>query len=59
MKGPEAIPTEWIKRYVDTLLEFAAKDPESKMAQAAMLRADHTMDLVKAWREKNQRPVTG
>lgn len=48
----DPIPQDWIKRYVDALLEFAAKaGPNSKMGEAALLRADHVMDLVKAFRE--------
>lgn len=46
------IPQEWIKKYVDQMLEIAGKFPEgSAMRAAAMLRADHAMDLVKAFRE--------
>ena len=48
----QAIPLDWIKGYVDTLLALAAKfDEVSAMRNAVMLRADHAMDLVKAWKE--------
>lgn len=48
----DPISLEWIKQYIDTLLEFAKKHgSDSKMGQAAMLRAEHVMDLVKAWKE--------
>lgn len=50
----EPIAQKWIKQYVDELLEFAKRvGPESTMGVAAMLRADHAMDLVKAWRERS------
>jgi len=46
------IPQDWIKRYVDQLLDVAKQLPDgSRMKDAALLRADHVMDLVKAWRE--------
>ncbi len=44
------IPESWIKAYVDQLLEIAGKFPEGPMKDAALLRADHVMDLVKAYR---------
>ncbi len=51
------IPQEWIKRYVDDLLSFAAGlDERNAMRAACLLRADHVMDLVKAWREFAERP---
>lgn len=47
-----AIPEEWIKKYVDDLLAFAAQlDERTSMRAACLLRADHVMDLVKAYRE--------
>lgn len=50
------ISQEWIKNYVDQLLAYAEKLPEGNtMRVAAMMRADHAMDLVKAWREKESR----
>lgn len=45
------IPEEWIKRYVGTLLEAAGKLQPGAFRDAVILRADHAMDLVKAWRE--------
>lgn len=45
------IPQEWIRNYVDTLLLVAGKFSPGAMQNAAMLRADHVMDLVKAWQE--------
>ena len=53
------ISEEWIKTYVDTLLAFAGRLPEgSAMRTQALMRADHVMDLVKAWREKQARDAT-
>ena len=50
----DAIPLDWIKHYIDQLLEFAKKaGPNSKMGAAAMVRADHAMDLVQAWKDKS------
>ena len=46
-----AIPEKWMKKYVDQLLEIAAKFPPGRMRDAALLRADHVMDMVKAYRE--------
>jgi hypothetical protein len=52
MTAMKPIPQEWIKEYVDSLLQAAAKfDEYSTMRAAALMRADHVMDLVKAWRE--------
>lgn len=48
---PNAIPEEWVKKYVDQLLEIAGKLGPGPMRDAALLRADYVMDLVKAWRE--------
>ncbi len=45
-----SIPEVWIKAYIDQLLEIAGKFPEGPMRDAALLRADHAMDLVKAYR---------
>lgn len=46
------IPQDWIRGYVDQLLVAAKKvGPGTLMGQAALLRADHAMDMVKAWRE--------
>lgn len=50
------IPEDWIRDYVDQLLDFAGGCPEGGLKQAVMLRADHVMDLVKAWREKHSDP---
>ena len=52
----EPIPQEWIKRYVDELLDFAKKLRENDpMRQSCMLRADHVMDLVRAFRKFGNR----
>ena len=48
------IPQEWIKKYVDQLLLYADKaGPDSLMGKAALLRAGHVMDLVKAFRAQD------
>ena len=48
----KAIPEEWIKNYVDSLLKAAERfGSNSPMGTAALIRADHAMDLVKAFRE--------
>lgn len=46
------VDQDWIKRYVDQLLELASKLPTGPMRDACLLRADHVMDLVKSWQEK-------
>jgi hypothetical protein len=52
----DAIPEEWIKKYVDQLLLIAGKlSHDSAMQQIILLRAHHAMDLVKAWRESKER----
>jgi len=51
MKPQEAIPEVWIQKYVDQLLEIAGRLSEGPMRDAVLLRADHAMDLVKAYRE--------
>lgn len=48
----EPIPQEWIRSYVDELLKLAkAFDDHSAMHAHALLRAEHAMDLVKAFRD--------
>lgn len=47
----EPIPQEWIKNYVDQLLAVGSKLAPGLMRDAALLRAEHAMDLVKAWRD--------
>jgi hypothetical protein len=47
-----SIPESWIKGYVDRMLALAAKFPDGKMREAVLSRADHAMDLVKAYRER-------
>ena len=52
-RNMEPVQQEWIKLYVDKLLEVCGTFPEtSPMREAILLRADHAMDLVKAWRER-------
>ena len=47
----QAIPLGWIKKYTEELLAAAKLvGPESKMGQATLLRVDHIMDMVKAWK---------
>lgn len=55
----KSIPEDWIKKYVDGLLKGAQiLGPETKMGQAALLRAETIMDMVEAWRKLNgQEPV--
>ena len=50
----DKIPEEWIKDYVDKLLFMAAKLDVGPFRDAILLRADHAMDLVKAWRESQK-----
>ena len=53
MPNTHDIPQVWVKEYIDQMLVIAEKFLEGGvMQQAAMLRADHAMDLVKSWREK-------
>lgn len=54
LRRDEPIDQEWVKQYVDALLNFAGKAGPGPMQSAALLRADHAMDLVKAWRERNE-----
>lgn len=50
----EPIPQLWIKDYVDSLLLLAAKLHEGSMRDATMLRAEHAMDLVEAFKSRNR-----
>lgn len=55
-KTPEAIPVEWIGKYVDQLMDYARRlSGDSPMQQAALLRADHALDLVQAWRKSESK----
>jgi len=47
-----SIPEDWIKHYVDVLIASAAKLEPSKFRDAILLRAEHAMDLVKAYRDR-------
>lgn len=50
----EPIPQKWVQEYASKLLSLTEKlsvgDP---MRVMATLRAEHAMDLLKAWRERN------
>jgi len=48
------IPLEWIRKYVDQIIEVAGRMPEGKLRDALLLRADNVMDLVKAWKDSNK-----
>jgi hypothetical protein len=50
-----AISEDWIKRYVDQLLEVAGKLEPGPLRDSVLLRADFAMDIVKAWRESEQK----
>ena len=45
------IPQEWIKNYVDNLIKAAKMFGDTPMGNAAVLRADHIMDMVEAFHE--------
>ncbi len=45
------IPQEWLKNYIDTLLKLAGELPPGGLRDATLLRVDHAMDLVKAFKE--------
>ena len=48
------IPQEFIKEYVDELINAAKLFGDSRMGNAAMIRADAIMDMVKAFRDKKE-----
>jgi len=52
-KTTEPIDQGWIKIQVDTLLDVAKKMGPGPMQYAILLRVDHYIDLVKAWRESS------
>lgn len=48
----DPIPQQWIKEYVDTLLEVGKQlEPNGLMQQAVLVRAHNIMDMVEAFRE--------
>ena len=49
-----AIPEKWVKEYVEKLLETAAKFPRGRMRKVTLLRVDHIMDMVEAYREHSE-----
>jgi hypothetical protein len=51
LEMPNRIPEEWIKNYADEILAIASKLPEGPNRDAVALRAEHAMDLLKAYRE--------
>jgi len=49
------ISETWIRDYVDQMINVAKQfEEESIMREATLLRADHAMDLVKAWRREKR-----
>ena len=51
------IPQEWIKKYVNSLLEVAkSMAAGSAMQNALILRAEYAMDLVQAFRNAAPEP---
>ncbi|MHA2062999.1 MAG: hypothetical protein ACXABY_01325 [Candidatus Thorarchaeota archaeon] len=55
MMDKAAIPESFIRDYVDQLIAAAKGFGDTVMGNAAVQRADHIMDLVKAWREYTKR----
>ena len=54
--GPGAmdpIPQEWIRDYVDQLLAVAQRLGPGVMQDAALQRADHVMEMVRAFGKRN------
>ena len=48
----KSIPDEWVRRYIDSLLEAAKLyPPESVMHESILLRAATILDMVQAWRD--------
>ena len=55
MESKVIIPEEWIKGYVDQLIKIAGElERDSPMQLALLIRADHVMDMVKAYRENKK-----
>lgn len=50
----EDIPQQWIKNYVDRLLTIVKELEPGRMRDAVLLRAEHAMDLVQAYRERER-----
>ena len=48
------ISLKWVQRYVDSLLRVASMQPGSKLSELATLRADHVMDMILAWRDRDK-----
>lgn len=58
MSEPTAIPEEWIKKYVDQLLEMAKRLESGPLHAALLLRAEHAMDLVEAYRSRSDTDIS-
>lgn len=43
------IPIDWIRNYVNQLLDIAGKLPQGPLRNATVLRADHAMDLLQSF----------
>jgi hypothetical protein len=54
MTSLKPIPQEWIKNYVNQLIDVAASLPEGKLRDATILRADHAMDLIEAFQNRTK-----
>ena len=50
----DAIPEEFIHRYVNRLIEVAEKCSPGKIRDACLQRANNAMDLQQAWRTWNK-----
>ena len=48
------ISEAWIKQYIDQLIEVAVTLPEGPLKESCLLRVDHAMDLVVAWRQSRE-----
>ena len=52
MTRHEMIPDAWIKHYVDLLLNASGKLEPGLFRDAILLRAEHAIELVRAYRER-------
>ena len=50
------ISIEWLRHYIDVLVEYTQSLPEGKFRDAIALRAEHALDLAQAWNEHQTTP---
>lgn len=56
----DKIDPRWVQEYVATLLQYAEKfGPTTAMGAAQVARAEHVLDMLKDWQDREAAPGFG